>query len=94
MILGKPSLISSDPEGVLPGSKIIIMAIPAFGHRNVLLMFDLPPEIAPLCDLAKMKAAYELIEPLTKAFDFSIIKETRGGVPKQRQLGTAEDCHG
>lgn len=44
------------------------------------LMFDLPPDIAPLCDLAKMKAAYELIEPLTKAFDFNIIKETRGGL--------------
>lgn len=44
------------------------------------LMFDLPPEIAPLCDLAKMKAAYELIEPLTAAFDFKIIRETRGGL--------------
>lgn len=44
------------------------------------LMFDLPPEINPRYDLAKMKAAYELIEPLTKHFDFNIIKETRGGL--------------
>jgi uncharacterized protein (TIGR01319 family) len=44
------------------------------------LMFDLPPEIAPLCDLAKMKAAYELIEPLTRYFDYNIIRETRGGL--------------
>ena len=44
------------------------------------LMFDLPPEINPLYDLAKMKSAYELIEPLTEHFDFNIIKETRGGL--------------
>ncbi len=44
------------------------------------LMFDLPPEIAPLYDLAKMKAAHELLEPLTRHFDFRIIKETRGGL--------------
>ena len=44
------------------------------------LMFDLPPEINPLCDLAKMKAAYELIKPLTEHFDFNIVKETRGGL--------------
>jgi len=44
------------------------------------LMFDLPPEIAPINDLAKMKAAYELLEPLTIKFDFNIIKETRGGL--------------
>ena len=44
------------------------------------LMFDLPPEIKPLNDLAKMKAAFETIEPLTKHFDYHIIKETRGGL--------------
>ena len=44
------------------------------------LMFDLPPEIEPLNDLAKMKAAFEIIEPLTKHFDYNIIKETRGGL--------------
>jgi len=44
------------------------------------LMFDLPPEINPLYDLAKMKAAYELIKPLTEYFDFNIVKETRGGL--------------
>ena len=49
-------------------------------HYIMQLMFDLPPEIYPLYDLAKMKAAYELIEPLTRHFDFNIIKETRGGL--------------
>jgi len=44
------------------------------------LMFDLPPEINPLYDLAKMKATYELIAPLTEHFDFNIVKETRGGL--------------
>jgi hypothetical protein len=44
------------------------------------LMFDLPPEIEPLNDLAKMKAAFEIIEPLTRHFDYNIIKETRGGL--------------
>lgn len=52
------------------------------GIKNYImqLMFDLPPEIAPLYDLAKMQAAYELIEPLTRHYDFNIIKETRGGL--------------
>ena len=44
------------------------------------LMFDLPPQIAPIYDLAKMRAAYELIEPLTRHFDFKIVRETRGGL--------------
>ncbi|MCR4397692.1 MAG: glutamate mutase L [Firmicutes bacterium] len=44
------------------------------------LMFDLPPQIAPIYDLAKMRAAYELIEPLTRHFDFRIVRETRGGL--------------
>lgn len=44
------------------------------------LMFDLPPEISARNDLAKMMAAFELIEPLTRHFDFQIIKETRGGL--------------
>jgi uncharacterized protein (TIGR01319 family) len=44
------------------------------------LMFDLPPEISARNDLAKMKAAFELIEPLTRRYDFNIIKETRGGL--------------
>ena len=52
------------------------------GIKNYImqLMFDLPPEINPLYDLAKMMAAYELIEPLMRHFDFNIIKETRGGL--------------
>ncbi len=58
-----------------------IVALKA-GIKNYImqLMFDLPPEIAPLYDLAKMSAAYELLEPLTRHFDFHIIKETRGGL--------------
>jgi len=44
------------------------------------LMFDLPPEIAPINDLAKMSAAYEILEPLTREYDYNIIKETRGGL--------------
>jgi uncharacterized protein (TIGR01319 family) len=52
------------------------------GIKNYImqLMFDLPPEIYPLYDLAKMRAAYELIEPLTRHFDYNIIRETRGGL--------------
>ncbi|HHY93595.1 MAG TPA: hypothetical protein GX513_01100 [Firmicutes bacterium] len=49
-------------------------------HYIMQLMFDLPPQISGLMDLAKMQAAYELIEPLTRAYDFHIIKETRGGL--------------
>ncbi len=44
------------------------------------MMFDLPPGISGLNDLAKFQAAYELIEPLTRHFDFNIVKETRGGL--------------
>ncbi|MBC7340077.1 MAG: glutamate mutase L [Firmicutes bacterium] len=49
-------------------------------HYIMQLMFDLPPQISGLMDLAKMQAAYELIEPLTRHYDFHIIKETRGGL--------------
>ncbi len=45
------------------------------------MMFELPPEISALDDLAKMKAAYELIEPLTRHYDFNILKQTRSGLP-------------
>lgn len=62
----------------------VIAGIVAYkcGIKNYVmqLMFDLPPEISPLNDLAKMKAAYELVEPLTRGADFNIIKETRGGL--------------
>lgn len=46
----------------------------------VQLMFNLPPEIAPIYDLAKMKAVCDLLEPLAGNFDFNIIRETRGGL--------------
>jgi uncharacterized protein (TIGR01319 family) len=44
------------------------------------MMYDLPPGASGLNDLAKFQGAYELIEPLTRHFDFHIIKETRGGL--------------
>ncbi|MFZ5918668.1 MAG: glutamate mutase L [Chloroflexota bacterium] len=52
------------------------------GIRNYVMqmMFDLPPGTSGLNDLAKFQAAYELIEPLTRHFNFNIIKETRGGL--------------
>jgi hypothetical protein len=50
-------------------------------HYVMQMMFELPPEISALDDLAKMKAAYELAEPLTRHFDFNIIKQTRSGLP-------------
>jgi uncharacterized protein (TIGR01319 family) len=45
------------------------------------MMFELPPEISAMDDLAGMKAAYELAEPLTRKFDFKILKQTRSGLP-------------
>jgi hypothetical protein len=50
-------------------------------HYVMQMMFELPPGISALDDLAKMKASYELIEPLTRHYDFKIIKETRSGLP-------------
>ncbi len=53
------------------------------GVKNYVMqmMFELPPEISAIDDLAKMKAAYELAEPLTRHYDFNIIRETRSGLP-------------
>ena len=45
------------------------------------MMFELPPEISALDDLAKMKAAYDLAEPLTRHYDFHILRQTRSGLP-------------
>jgi uncharacterized protein (TIGR01319 family) len=50
-------------------------------HYVMQMMFELPPDISALDDLAKMKAAYELAEPLIRHFDFNIIKQTRSGLP-------------
>ncbi|HET6445531.1 MAG TPA: glutamate mutase L [candidate division Zixibacteria bacterium] len=50
-------------------------------HYVMQMMFELPPEISAMDDLAKMKAAYELVEPLTRHFNFNIIRETRSGLP-------------
>jgi uncharacterized protein (TIGR01319 family) len=53
------------------------------GIKNYVMqmMFELPPEISALDDLAKMKAAYELAEPLTRHFEFRIHRQTRSGLP-------------
>ena len=53
------------------------------GIKNYVMqmMFELPPEISALDDLAKMKAAYELVEPLCRHFDFRIHRQTRSGLP-------------
>lgn len=64
-------------DHVLSGIVALKMGIKTYIMQ---LMFDLPPEIHPLYDLAKMQAAFELINPLTEHFDFDIIKETRGGL--------------
>jgi hypothetical protein len=50
-------------------------------HYVMQMMFELPPEISAMDDLAKMKAAYDLAEPLTRHFEFNIIRETRSGLP-------------
>ena len=50
-------------------------------HYVMQQMFELPPSISALDDLAQMKAAYDLIEPLTRHFDFDILKQTRSGLP-------------
>lgn len=39
--LGRPHLVSSDPSKVLPGSQLVLLALPAFAHQSVLT------EIAP-----------------------------------------------
>lgn len=50
-------------------------------HYVMQQMFELPPSISALDDLAKMKGAYDLIEPLTRHFPFHVIKQTRSGLP-------------
>ena len=64
-------------DHVIAGIAALKMGIKVYVMQ---LMFDLPPQISPIYDLAKMRASYELIEPLTRHFDFKIVKETRGGL--------------
>lgn len=63
----------------------VLVAIIAqkLGVKNYVMqqMFELPPSISALDDLAKMKAACELIEPLEKHFDFHVIRQCRSGLP-------------
>ncbi|MCX7839866.1 MAG: glutamate mutase L [Anaerolineae bacterium] len=73
---------ASDDMQVTDHVLVGLMAL-KLGIKNYVMqmMFELPPEISALDDLAKMKAAYELIEPLTRHYDFHIIKQTRSGLP-------------
>jgi uncharacterized protein (TIGR01319 family) len=50
-------------------------------HYVMQMMLELPPEISAMDDMAKMKAAYELAEPLTRHYDFNILRQTRSGLP-------------
>ena len=73
---------ASDDMQVTDHVLVGLMAL-KLGVKNYVMqmMFELPPEISALDDLAKMKAAYELIEPLTRHYDFHIIKQCRSGLP-------------
>ncbi len=35
--LGRPHRVSSDPSEVIPGSELVLLALPAFAHRTVLI---------------------------------------------------------
>lgn len=63
----------------------VLVAIIAhkLGVKNYVMqqMFELPPAISALDDLAKMKGACELIEGLEKHFDFNVIRQCRSGLP-------------
>ncbi|RME84381.1 MAG: hypothetical protein D6775_05630, partial [Caldilineae bacterium] len=50
-------------------------------HYVMQQMFELPPSISALDDLAKMKAACDLIAPLEKHFDYRVIRQCRSGLP-------------
>jgi uncharacterized protein (TIGR01319 family) len=73
---------ASDDMQVTDHVLVAVIAL-KLGIRHYVMqqMFELPPAISALDDLAKMKGAYELIEPLTQAYDFHVIKQTRSGLP-------------
>ncbi len=73
---------ASDDMQVADHVLVAVIAL-KLGVKNYVMqqMFELPPAISALDDLAKMKGAYELIEPLTRHFDFNVIKQTRSGLP-------------
>ncbi|GIV72489.1 glutamate mutase L [Caldilinea sp.] len=73
---------ASDDIQVADHVLVAVIAL-KLGIKNYVMqqMFELPPAISALDDLAKMKGAYDLIEPLTRHFDFHIIKQTRSGLP-------------
>ena len=73
---------ASDTMQVTDHVLVAIIAL-KLGIKNYVMqqMFELPPAISALDDLAKMKGAHELIEPLMRHFDFHIIKQTRSGLP-------------
>ncbi len=73
---------ASDDMQVTDHALVAVIALKmGIKHYVMQMMFELPPEISAMDDLAKMKASYELIEPLTRHFDFNIIRETRSGLP-------------
>ncbi len=73
---------ASDDMQVTDHVLVAVIAL-KLGIRNYVMqqMFELPPAISALDDLAKMKGAYELIAPLTRKYDFHVIKQTRSGLP-------------
>ncbi|MBE0411060.1 MAG: NAD/NADP octopine/nopaline dehydrogenase family protein, partial [Anaerolineales bacterium] len=36
VIVGRPAMVSADPEEIIPGADLILMALPAFTHRDIL----------------------------------------------------------
>jgi uncharacterized protein (TIGR01319 family) len=73
---------ASDDMQVTDHVLVAVIAL-KLGIKNYVMqqMFELPPAISALDDLAKMKGAYDLIELLTRHYDFHVIKQTRSGLP-------------
>jgi hypothetical protein len=61
-VTGRPARISSDPAQVIPGSELVLLALPAFAHAQVLK--DLAPYIQPGAALGAM--------PARGGFDWSV----------------------
>ena len=43
LLLGRPQLVSDDPSTVVPGSQLVLMALPAFAHEAILR--DIAPHL-------------------------------------------------
>lgn len=71
--LGKPCQISSNPGEVLPGSKLVLLTVPAFAHEDVLR------EIAPHLDMGAWVGAL----PARSCFELcvqDVLKEKLGSI--------------